>query len=228
MARTACQTAAAAKLRLDGHAAAMCGAAPGTLSQVKRYLPFRTFAGAQTMRIKMKSTVILAAVSSVLVFGAAQASDSAKHEAEALRTAKVSLTEAIHIAEKQGNGHAISAEFEFKGGDPAYYDVKVLSSDGSKLTRFDLNPTTGKIKETSNEKFEKLFTRIKPTSIQNAPTSLTRAIATAEQRSGGRATQAQIDRDGDQVKYTVEIVKLDGESEKIKVNGSDGKVASAP
>jgi len=171
--------------------------------------------------------LVAAAVSSVLAIATAQASDSAKHEAESISSAKVSLTDAIHMAEKQGNGQAISAEYEFKGGNPAYYEIKVLRNDGKKLTKYELSPSTGKVKEASNEEFEKVFTRIKPASIQNAPTSLSHAIMTAEERSGGKATDADVDRDGDQVQYTVKVVKLDGTSEKLKINGSDGKVASA-
>ena len=174
-----------------------------------------------------KSVLIATAVASLLTIGAAQASDSARHEAESIANAKVSLTEAIRAAEKQGNGNAISAEYELKGGNPAYYEVKVLSPDGQKLTKYELSPATGKVKDASDEKIEKLFTRLQPTSIQNAPTSLTRAISTAEARAGGKAVDAAIDRDGDQVQYTIKVVKTDGDSEKVKVNGSDGKVASA-
>jgi uncharacterized membrane protein YkoI len=170
---------------------------------------------------------MLLAASSLLAFGAAQASDSARHEAQAMEKAKISLTEAIRMAEKQGNGQAISAEYEFKNGDPAYYEVKVLRDDGQKLTEYQLDPNTGKVKEVKDEKFEKLFTRIKPTAIQNAPTSLTRAITTAETRAGGKAKEAEVNRDGDQLQYEVKVVKLDGGSETLKINGSDGKVASA-
>jgi len=177
--------------------------------------------------MKLKSGLVVAAVASVLAMGTAQASDSARHEAQAIQKAKISLTEAIRIAEKQGNGQATSAEYEFKNGNPAYYEVNVLSNDGRKLTKYELSPSNGTIKEKSDEKFEKLFTRLKPTAIQNAPTSLTRAIATAETRSGGRAKEAEISRDGDQLLYKVEVVKLDGTSEKLEINGSDGKVASA-
>jgi uncharacterized membrane protein YkoI len=177
--------------------------------------------------MKLKSGLVLAAVSSVLAMGAAQASDSARHQAQSLQKAKISLTEAIHIAEKQGNGQATSAEYEFKSGNPAYYEVKVLSNDGQKLTKYELSPATGTIKEKSDEKFEKLFTRLKPTAIQNAPTSLTRAIATAETRAGGKAKEAEVSRGGDQLIYKVEVVKLDGTSDKLEINGSDGKVASA-
>jgi uncharacterized membrane protein YkoI len=177
--------------------------------------------------MKLKSGFVAAAVASVLAIGAAQASDSARHQAQSIEKAKISLTEAIRIAEKQGNGQATSAEYEFKNGNPAYYEVNVLSNDGQKLTKYELSPATGTVKETSDEKFEKLFTRLKPTAIQNAPTSLTRAIATAETRSGGKAKEAEISRGGDQLIYKVEVVKLDGTSEKLEINGADGKVASA-
>jgi uncharacterized membrane protein YkoI len=170
---------------------------------------------------------ILLAASSLLALGVAHASDSARHEAQAMEKAKISLTQAIHMAERQGNGQAISAEYEFKNGDPAYYQVKVLRDDGQKLTEYQLDPNTGKVKEVKDEKFEKLFTRIKPTAIQNAPTSLTRAITTAETRSGGKAKEAEVNRNGDQLQYEVKVVKLDGGSETLKINGSDGKVASA-
>jgi uncharacterized membrane protein YkoI len=177
--------------------------------------------------MKFKSGLVLAAVSSILAMGAAQASDSVRHEAQSIEKAKISLTEAIRIAEKQGNGQATSAEYEFKSGNPAYYEIKVLRNDGQKLTKYELSPSTGTVKEVSDEKFEKLFTRMKPTAIQNAPTSLTRAITTAETRAGGKAKEAEISRDGDQLLYKVEVVKLDGTSEKLEINGSDGKVASA-
>jgi uncharacterized membrane protein YkoI len=170
---------------------------------------------------------LLLAASSVLAMGAAFATDTERHEAQAMDKAKISLTEAIHMAERQGNGQAISAEYEFKNGNPAYYEVKVLRNDGQKLTKYELDTNTGKVKEVSDEKFEKLFTRIKPTAIQHAPTSLTRAITTAETRAGGKAKEAEVNRDGDQLQYEVKVVKADGTSETLKINGADGKVASA-
>ncbi|SRR5581483_6125719 len=174
-----------------------------------------------------KAGWLTAALSAALAAGVVQASDSTRHEAQAMEKAKISLTEAIRTAEKHGNGMATSAEYVFKNGNPAYYEVKVLSNDGQRLTGYELNPVTGEVRKADDEKFEKLFTRLKPNAIQNAPTSLTRAIATAETRSGGKAKEATVNRDGDQVQYTVEVVKLDGSSEKLKINGSDGKVASA-
>jgi uncharacterized membrane protein YkoI len=168
-----------------------------------------------------------AALSSILEVGAVQASDSMRHEAQAMEKAKISLTQAVRTAEQRGNGQATSAEYIFKNGNPAYYQVKILSNDGQKLNEYDLDANTGAVKQVNEEKFEKLFTRLKPTAIQNAPTSLTRAIGTAEARSGGKAKEATVNRDGDQVQYDIEVVKADGTNEKLQINGADGKVASA-
>jgi len=176
--------------------------------------------------MRSKSSALLAALVMIFAVSVAQSANAAREE-QALSNADVSLTQAIKMAEQQGGGQAISAEYEPKSGSAGQYEIKVLSNDGKKLTKYMLDPNTGKVTEADNESFQRVFTRIKPTSIQNAPTSLTRAITTAEQRSGGKATGASVDRDGDQVKYTVKVAKTDGTTEKVKVNGADGKVASA-
>jgi len=182
----------------------------------------------KTQSAGVRAGLITATVAALLGIGVVQAGDnSTRHEAQAMEKAKISLSQAVRAAEKQSGGQAVSAEYELKSGNPAYYEVKVLSSDGQKLTKYELDPNTGQVMKTSDEKFEKLFTRLKPTAIQNAPTSLTRAIATAEARGAGKASEASISRDGDQVQYDIEVAKLDGTTEKFKINGSDGKVASA-
>jgi uncharacterized membrane protein YkoI len=173
-----------------------------------------------------KSTALLAALAMAFTVSAAHAANAA-HEEKALSDAKVTLKQAVAMAEQQGNGPAISAEYEPQKGAAGHYEIKVLSSDGAKLVKYRLSPATGKVTEADNQPFEKVFTRIKPTSIQNAPTSLKSAITTAEAQSGGKAVDASVDRDGDQVKYSVKVAKADGTTEKIQVNGADGKVASA-
>ena len=171
-------------------------------------------------------TALLAALALGFAVTGAQAANAA-HEEEALTNAKVSLTQAVGIAEKQGSGQAVSADYKPKSSGMGHYDIRVLSSDGSKLTSYHVSPSTGKITEASNEPFQKMFTHIKPTDLENAPTSLKSAITTAESQSGGKAVSADTDRTGDTVRYTVKVAKTDGSTEKVKVNGADGKVASA-
>jgi uncharacterized membrane protein YkoI len=177
--------------------------------------------------MRYPTALAIAATWGLLACNAALADDSGRHIAQSLAGTKVSLLDAIRTAEKEGNGLAVGADYEFKGGNPPYYEVKVLSNDGDKLTRYELDPATGKVKDSSDAKLEKLLTRIKPVSLRNAQTPLTHAIRTAEERAHGRAYSADVDRDGDQVKYTVKVVRHDGTEEKVKVNGADGKVASA-
>lgn len=177
------------------------------------------------MNRRARLTVALACMATAALAAPAQASQSAKHEAQELQRAKLSLIEAIVAAEKQAGGKAINAAFEFKRGNPAYFEVKVLSEDGRKLTRYELNARTGNVQGTSNEALEKLITRITPASLSHAPTGLTHAIALAEQRSGGHAVSADVKGNGEQLVYTVETVKLDGTSKETQVQ-ADGKIES--
>jgi uncharacterized membrane protein YkoI len=177
--------------------------------------------------VNHKLTAAVAAAMLALSMGAAYAGEGVAREEAAVATAGVSLTQAIHLAEQKGNGQAISAEYAPKSGTAGRYEIKVLSNDGKRLTEYYLDPKVGTVTKAENEPFEKVFTRLKPKSIQNAPTSLTRAVSTAEARAGGKATEAEVDRDGDQVMYTVKVAKADGSTAKVEVNGSDGKVASA-
>ena len=174
-----------------------------------------------------KATALLAALALGFAVSGAQAADKAAREDATLENAKVSLTQAIGIAEKQGSGQAISADYVGKKGTMGNYDIKVLSSDGAKLTKYRVSPSTGKISEASSEPFEKVFTRIKPADLQNAQTSLKSAITAAESQSSGKAVDADTDRMGNTVRYTVKVAKADGSTEKVKVNGADGKVALA-
>ena len=161
----------------------------------------------------------------VLLFAATvQASQSAKHEAEELRRVNLSLIEAIIAAEKEGGGKVTSAEFQFKRGNPPLFEIKVLSADGKKLTRYDLDPHTGKVKDTHNELLEKLISRITPDSLRRTPTTLTHAIAIAQEQSGGRARSVEVDRKDDRLEYDIETVKLDGTLHKMRVSGTEGKV----
>jgi len=168
----------------------------------------------------------VAVAAALLSSSLAQATQSAKHQAQELQRTKMSLIEAIIAAEKQDGGRTTSAAFNFKRGNPAYYEVTVLSADGKKLTKYELDPKTGSIRDTHNEVLEKLLTRISPENLRMTATTLTHAVYVAQQQSGGRALNVDVDRKGDHLEYTVETVKLDGTSHKITIDSSNGKVLS--
>ena len=171
----------------------------------------------------MKSMTIVGAVA-LAVMGAAVSADDAT-EAQAVANAKLSMTEAIAIAEKKGNGKAIDVEVETSKAGHAQYAVEVLSSDGQKLTEYKLDANTGNVDHESNEPLESLVNRIKPQDIQKAQTSLSTAIRTAERQSGGKVIDAETEGSGNTLRYELEVAKSDGKSEEIKIDAATGKVA---
>ena len=176
--------------------------------------------------MKTKATALLTAITVGCAVTASYAADPAREDAM-LSHAKVSLNEAITVAEEQGGGQAIDADYIPKTGAMGMYDVKVLSMDGKKLLDFNINPDNGRVLKATREHVQKVFTRIKPADLQNAQTPLKGAIKAAEAQTGGKAVMADTDRKGDSVRYTVKVAMADGTNQTIKINGADGKVASA-
>ena len=171
----------------------------------------------------MKSNLMVGAL--VLVLAASGASAAkAKHDINVLAVTKLSLTDAIGIAEKEGSGKAVDAELE--AGKAPYYAVEVLSSDGKKLTEYKLDANTGKVVKASSEPLEKMLTRVKPADIQNAQTSLSSAIQAAERQSGGKVVDAETEGNANTLHYELKVAMANGKTEKMKIDGATGKVAA--
>ncbi|HTV49628.1 MAG TPA: PepSY domain-containing protein [Steroidobacteraceae bacterium] len=175
----------------------------------------------------MRTQAILTALAgAVLVCVSAQAANL-KQEAQQLDRAKVSVTDAIREAERQGNGRATEATFHSSTHGAGDYVVKVLSSDDRKLMSYRIDAGTGHIVSAGNEPVEKVFTHLKPEQIDSAQTSLAHAIASAEKQAGGHATYAAVEAHGDHLVYDVKLAKDDGSMSRIKVDSSTGHLASA-
>lgn len=173
----------------------------------------------------MKSKVFVGACVITLAGVTAHAGDE-KEALQVLHDAKLSLTDAIAIAEKEGNGKAIDAEIEAAKAGHGQYAIEVLSNDGKHLTEYKLNSNTGKVEGTSNEEIEKLLTRVKAEDVRNAQTSLSTAIRTAERQSGGKVIDAETEGNANTLHYELKVATADGKTNKIKIDGSSGKVAS--
>jgi uncharacterized membrane protein YkoI len=171
----------------------------------------------------MKSTVVVGTVALILAASAASAA-KAKHDLNVLADVKVSLTDAIRIAEQEGNGKAVDAQLE--AGKAPHYAVEVLSGDGKKLTEYKLDANTGKVVKASSEPLEKMLTRVKPDDIQNAQTSLTSAIQTAEKGSGGKVINAETEGNANTLHYELKLAMADGKTEKMKIDGATGQVSA--
>ena len=139
----------------------------------------------------------------------------------AMRTV-MTLPQALATAEAQGQGgRAIDADFEAADGkNPTHWSIKVVYPDG-KLVEYGVNADTGALYKTENQPIERYFTRLKPADFQNAKTSLRDALTIAEkQAGGGRAYEAEVEREGSAVQYEIKVALAD-RSQEVKV-GADG------
>ncbi|WP_264046110.1 PepSY domain-containing protein [Methylobacterium flocculans] len=147
-------------------------------------------------------------------------------EWQVAKSAKTSLAQAIATAEGKGEekgGRAIDADFEKADGkNPAHYAIKVVYPSG-KLVEYGINADTNELYKTENQPIERYFTRLKPADFQTAKVSLKDAIALAEQKlPGGKAYEAEVEREGKAVEYEIKVALMDREQE-IKI-GPDGVV----
>jgi uncharacterized membrane protein YkoI len=155
----------------------------------------------------------------------AHADDPARLE-RAISQANVKLPDAIATAEQQaGGGHVVKAEFKVQGEGAGYYDVRVLGANNT-VTDYRVDGETGKVTRANMVSTHGPVNGIDPEALHNVQTTLSSAIAAAEESSGGKAISVDTDHGGGQVRYSIKVAKADGTSEKVTVNGSNGKVAT--
>jgi uncharacterized membrane protein YkoI len=149
--------------------------------------------------------------------------DNAMNEIDAAKAAKIGLAQALATAESQGGqGRAIDADFEkAEGSTPTHWEIKVVYPDG-KLVEHYINADTGALIKSENQPFERYFTRLKVSDFQDAKTSLKDALAIAEQKTGGKAFEAEVEREGSSVVYEITVALAD-KTQEIKI-GPDGNV----
>lgn len=129
----------------------------------------------------------------------------ADHQAQ--QTAPISLVQAIEAAESGGQGRAIRANFE-DDGKGGYYEVSVLGNDGALVERH-VGAVSGQVTKRESHPIEGFFTRLTVRDIQSSPLTILQAIVMAEQRVGGRAAEAEVERTSDKVRYVITIVTGD-------------------
>jgi uncharacterized membrane protein YkoI len=172
----------------------------------------------------MKYDAIVAVIA-VTAAGTAAAATRAPNVAGSANDSEVSLIEAIHAAERVGDGRAVDAETRGNKGAHTVYSVQVLSNDGRKLTEYVLDADTGRIEQTRNEPLQRLAARVKPAEVRSAPTTLSAAIREAEQQTGGEVIDAGTAASGNAVRYELRVASADGSTRDVKVNGATGKMA---
>lgn len=149
-------------------------------------------------------------------------------EIAAVMSASNSLGDAVRLAEAETNGKAFEAGMEDKDGN-AVYEIRTVAGDV--VRELSIDPATGKVLESDEEgMFSKLMRDDEELAgFAAATTSLGDAITAAEQATGGKAIEAEMDDDAANSAYEVEVAAADGSVVKVTVDGASGKVlASGP
>jgi uncharacterized membrane protein YkoI len=172
--------------------------------------------------------VVIAAVMTAGGSGAAYAAVNGKgedaREVQAVLSAKVTAAQAIAAAEQKTGGHAIKISFEDEKAGPLF-EVKTITRD--KLVEVFIDPATGNVVRTEDEgRIERMFDqddKAELAKLSKSPTSLTAAIAAAEQDTGGKAFNAAREDEDGQANFEVEVIK-DKVVHEVKVDVATGKV----
>jgi uncharacterized membrane protein YkoI len=165
------------------------------------------------------TAIALAAGGGVLAASQSGRSEEAR-EVETVRTAPVSLPQAIATAEQQSNGRAVSAEAEEDGSDVLY---QITTITGGKTVKFRIDPQTGNVVKTEDKQIRGDDDDEHAGAAQ-LTTTLAAAIAAAEQATGGKAIEAGLDDEDAKAFYQVELAAADGTIHETYVDAESGEV----
>lgn len=154
---------------------------------------------------------------------AAQAATSTGYVSESMAVAqsKVSLEQAIVIANKAVKGDVISAEFDQNdhsaGGK---YEVKIVNNNNEYEVKVDA--TTGKVSRDKQEKLDR-EDMAEYSAMKQSQISLNQAIKKANQSVNGQVIEVGFDMDYGKPVYKVEIAKGD-QVHKVVIDSMTGKI----
>jgi uncharacterized membrane protein YkoI len=150
-----------------------------------------------------------------------------------LNVAATSLPKAITTIEAKTHGKVMNIRFEDDGKGTPIYDAVVVTPHAVGLARFYAR--TGEVSGIGDDKTSD--SRLKweqlgdVKSFAKATTSLSKAIATAEQAAGAPAINAglakRLTANNDVLAYNIEVLK-DGRAERIAVDANSDEVIADP
>ncbi len=169
----------------------------------------------------LTGTVVVLVLASAAVLAMRHHDDDDAGENAAVTHAAVDLGGAVRAAVIQAGGTAVEAETSAEHGK-SYYEVKVHTDHGIAEVRVD--PATGKVlgdrslTETPREK------DLGDKAADGRFLTLSDAVASAEGRLGGKATEAGIDINDGRMSYHVELAQGDEGMDRVTVDARDGSV----
>ena len=175
----------------------------------------------KTSTLKKSLAVALSvATLSMASMSASQAATS-MNEITAASQSKISLEQALTLANKAVKGDIISADFdqEDRAAD-SHYDIKIIANNNEQEVR--VNASTGKVTKDETERLDK-DDLADYNSMKQAKVSLSQAIKNANKTLKGTVLEAEFDMDFGKPVYKIEIGK-GNQVHKVVVDSMTGKI----
>lgn len=145
-------------------------------------------------------------------------------DAVAAAQSKISLEQAIAIAQKTVKGDLLGAEFDYENDYGIHatseYEVKFASGNNEIEVKIDAN--TGKVLKTEQEQMDE-EDLAEYTAMKQAKVSLTQAMQIAQQKVNGKIIEAEFDLEQNKPVYEIEIAK-GTQVQKIVIDASSGTI----
>lgn len=179
----------------------------------------------KNLSVLTKSIIIVLSIAGIstaaLAVEQAVSSNSNTSEAMAAAQSKISLEQAITIAEKTIKGDVISADFDQNGRSAeGNYEIKLVANNTEYEVKVDTN--TGKVLQNKQEKLDK-EDMAEYNAMKKSKISLNQAIKQANQSVNGKVTEAGFDIDFGKPVYKVEIAK-GTQVHKVIIDSMTGKI----
>ncbi|MGP5211425.1 PepSY domain-containing protein [Psychrobacter alimentarius] len=178
----------------------------------------------KTSTLKKSLAVALSvATLSMASISASQAATS-MNEITAASQSKISLEQALTLANKAVKGDIISADFDQEDrAEDSHYDIKIIANNNEQEVR--VNASTGKVTKDETERLDK-DDLAEYNTMKQAKVSLSQAIKNANKTLKGSVLEAEFDMDFGKPVYKIEIGK-GNQVHKVVVDSMTGKITSS-
>ena len=177
----------------------------------------------KTSTLKKSLAVALSvATLSMASISASQAATS-MNKITAASQSKISLEQALMLANKAVKGDIISADFDQEDrAEDSHYDIKIIANNNEQEVR--VNASTGKVTKDETERLDK-DDLAEYNTMKQAKVSLSQAIKNANKTLKGSVLEAEFDMDFGKPVYKIEIGK-GNQVHKVVVDSMTGKITS--
>jgi len=178
----------------------------------------------KTSALKKSLAVALSVATISMASVSASQAATSMSEIAAASQSKVSLEQALTLANKAVKGDIISVDFDQEDrAENSHYDIKMIANNNEQEVR--VNANTGKVTKDETERLDK-EDLAEYNTMKQAKVSLSQAIKNANKTLKGTVLEAEFDMDFGKLVYKIEIGK-GNQVHKVVVDSMTGKITSS-